>query len=120
MGDITEKIKKLRFDKKWSQEELAQKIGVGRQYVSNYETGKMLPSADTLQRLADVFGVSIDYLLSDENKPLINLGLKDKNLIQLFAEVEKLNEDDQLVIRKLLESMIMKNKLIELANQKFN
>lgn len=118
MTDLAEKIKKLRFERKWSQDKLAEKLGIGRQYVSKYETGKILPSADSLQKLAEVFGVSIDYLLSNEAKNLASIGIKDKNLLNLFAEVEKMDESDQLTIRNILEAMVMKNKLKDLMNDK--
>jgi transcriptional regulator with XRE-family HTH domain len=119
MADLGEKIKKLRFDKKWSQDQLAEKVGVGRQYISRYETGKISPNAENLQKLAEVFGVSIDYLLNDkETKNLASVGIKDKNLLNLFAEVEKMDESDQLTIRNLLEAMVMKNKLKDLMSGK--
>lgn len=118
MTDLGEKIKKLRFEKKWSQDKLAEKVGVGRQYISRYETGKISPNAENLQKLAEVFGVSIDYLLSNETKNLASIGIKDKNLLNLFAEVEKMDESDQLTIRNLLEAMVMKNRLKDLMNSK--
>jgi transcriptional regulator with XRE-family HTH domain len=119
MAELGEKIKKLRFEKKWSQDKLAEKVGVGRQYISRYETGKILPNAENLQKVAEVFGVSIDYLLnSNEAQNLASVGIKDKTLLNLFAEVEKMNENDQLTIRNLLEAMVMKNKLQDLMSSK--
>lgn len=120
MADLGEKIKKLRFERKWSQDKLAEKIGVGRQYISKYETGKIMPNADNLQRLAEIFGVSVDYLLSSETKNLASIGIKDKTLLNLFAEVEKMDESDQLTIRTLLEAMVMKNNLKNLMHGKPN
>ena len=116
MYDLGEKIKRLRFEKKWSQDVLAEKIGVGRQYISRYETGRVLPSADTLRKLAEIFEVSVDYLLNNETNNLAGLGLKDKKLLDLFTEVEKMDENDQITVRNLLEAMVMKNKLKELIN----
>ncbi len=48
-----------------SQEELAEKVGVSRQAVSKWETGEALPEITKLKALADVFGVTTDYLLDD-------------------------------------------------------
>lgn len=117
MADLGEKIKKLRFERNWSQDQLAEKVGVGRQYISRYENGKISPNAENLQKIAEVFGVSVDYLLSNEVKSLANVGIKDKTLLNLFAEVEKMDESDQLTIRNLLEAMVMKYKLKDLMNK---
>ena len=46
MADLGEKIKKLRFERKWSQDKLAERVGVGRQYISRYENGRILPNAE--------------------------------------------------------------------------
>ena len=49
-----------------SQEELAEKIGVSRQTLSKYETGESLPDIEKCKALADVFGITIDDLISYE------------------------------------------------------
>lgn len=58
-----EKIWKLRKARGWSQEELADKIGVTRQAVSRWESGSAKPDADKIVAICDLFGVSADYLL---------------------------------------------------------
>ncbi|MDY4799380.1 MAG: helix-turn-helix domain-containing protein [Bullifex sp.] len=47
-----------------SQEELAEKIGVSRQTLSKYETGESLPDIEKCKALADVFGITVDDLIS--------------------------------------------------------
>ena len=49
-----------------SQEELAEKIGVSRQTLSKYETGESLPDIEKCKALADVFGITVDDLISYE------------------------------------------------------
>ena len=62
-----EKLKNLRKDKGWSQEELAEKLFVSRQSVSKWENGQNYPSIEIIIKLSDFFGVTIDELLrSDE------------------------------------------------------
>lgn len=60
-----EKMQKLRKQKNWSQETLAEKLGVSRQAVSLWERGESMPDIDKLLPLANLFGVTIDYLLND-------------------------------------------------------
>lgn len=62
---IHEKIFNQRKLKGMSQEELAEKVGVSRQAVSKWETGEAQPEITKLKALADVFGVTIDFLLDD-------------------------------------------------------
>jgi transcriptional regulator with XRE-family HTH domain len=49
---------------KMTQEDLAKKIGVKRAVISKYETGLISPSADTLQKIANVLNVSMADLLT--------------------------------------------------------
>lgn len=62
---LHEKIYSQRKLKGLSQEELAEKLGVSRQAVSKWETGEALPEITKLKCLADVFGVTTDFLLND-------------------------------------------------------
>ena len=62
---LHEKIYSQRRLKGFSQEELAEKLGVSRQAVSKWETGEALPEITKLKGLAEVFGVTTDFLLND-------------------------------------------------------
>ncbi len=62
-----EKIKKLRTENGLTQEQLADKLYVTRTAVSKWETGRGLPAIDTLKEMAELFGVSLDSLISDED-----------------------------------------------------
>ena len=63
-------VKNLRFlmaEKEINQKELARKIDVDPSVVSLWLSGKRMPNADSLCRLADYFGVSVDFLLGRED-----------------------------------------------------
>lgn len=60
---IGEKILNLRKARGWSQEELAEHIGVTRQAVSRWESDSAKPDADKIAAMCKLFGVSADYLL---------------------------------------------------------
>ncbi len=64
---LHEKIYSQRKLRGLSQEELAEKLGVSRQAVSKWETGEALPEITKLKGLAEVFGVTTDFLLNDED-----------------------------------------------------
>ena len=57
------RIKKLRENYKYSQDELAEKLGMGRANIANYEAGRAIPPSDILSDVADILGVSTDYIL---------------------------------------------------------
>lgn len=57
------RIRDLREDMDLRQSDLAEKTGIDQRTISNYETGKTSPDAYALIKLADFFGVSIDYLV---------------------------------------------------------
>lgn len=61
-----EKLLKMRKARGWSQEDLAEKLGVSRQAVSRWEAGTAKPDADKIIGLCDLFGVSADYLLRED------------------------------------------------------
>ena len=66
MGGV---IRRLRMEKAWTQEELAERLGVSGQAVSKWETGQSLPDISQVPQLARVFGVSTDELFGMEEEP---------------------------------------------------
>lgn len=68
MRDIGKNIKEFRIRNSYSQEEMAEKLYVTRQTISNYETGKSRPDVDTLIRIADIYGVDVNQLIYGENE----------------------------------------------------
>lgn len=70
---LHERINELRQSLGWSQVELAARLSVSKQTVSNWENGNIQPSVDMLVRLSKVFNVSTDYLLGLENIPRLSV-----------------------------------------------
>lgn len=66
---LTEILAKLRTAKKITQADLAKKLGIARTTYAGYENGSRKPDPDTLQKLADVFDVTVDYLLGRSDNP---------------------------------------------------
>lgn len=63
---LADKIMKLRKQCGWSQEELAEQLGISRQSVSKWESGVSIPDLDKIIKLSNIFNVSTDYLLKDD------------------------------------------------------
>ncbi len=66
MVDLGEKIKKLRTARGYTQSDFARELGISAGYLSQLEMGLRRPSRDLIQRIADNFGASLDYLLLGE------------------------------------------------------
>lgn len=97
------RIKQLREENNLTQEEFANKLNMTQQRISAYEKEKREPDLNTLQQIADFFGVSTDYLLgkSDIRNPeqvdfdpdKIRIGLSAKDYSNITDEQKKQIED---------------------------
>lgn len=94
---LGKKIKELRKAHKYTQEQLAEKIGIGTPNISYFETGKFAPSIETLQKLAQVFGVEIYELYMFQ--PL-------KPTSEIKQELAKAIESDEKILRLLYKFYI--------------
>ena len=75
---LGQRICEMRTAFCWSQVELAKRLGVAKQTVSNWENDNIQPSIEMLVRLAKLFNVTTDYLLGLENIPRLSVeGLSD-------------------------------------------
>lgn len=90
MGSLGNKIKYLREKQNITQKEFAQKIGVSNVVLSRYETDERKPDYDTLQRIAEYFEVSIDYLLGRTN-----------NSASTSKAIELLDKDEKDIAKRL-------------------
>lgn len=65
------KVRDLRKERYWTQSQLAAMIGVQAQTIANIESGRNNPHPTTLHKLANAFGVPIEQLFDDEEKPAV-------------------------------------------------
>ena len=70
MVDFSLRLRQLRLDKHMTQAQVAERIGVT---PSSYETDIRLPSFEVMVRIADLFGVTVDYLLCREDKRFLDI-----------------------------------------------
>lgn len=81
---ITEKRKSLGF----SQEQLANKLGVSQKSISKYECGERRPSYEVLIAMSSIFNVSIDFLLGNENYET-NKSTEEKSFLNIYRTLDK-------------------------------
>lgn len=61
-------LKDLRTERGWSQQDVAEKVGLNKMTISQYENGKRKPSFGMIEALAECFHVDMNYLLGFSNK----------------------------------------------------
>ena len=86
---FSERIKELRNDLNLTQVELAKRLSVTKQCVSNWENNNIQPSIDMLIKIADFFDVSTDYLLGLDEKKLLDVSALTDLQISHIRQVVK-------------------------------
>ena len=71
MGDFKNVFKNLRIKSGYTQDGLAEAIGISRSAVSMYENGNREPDFETLEKIADFFNVDMNYLLGSSTKTTV-------------------------------------------------
>ncbi len=113
--DFPKKLKQLRQSKGWSQGQVAMKIGVDMQRISKYERGVLFPTTELALKLADLFEVSLDYMLRNEENMASNR-IKNPDILKQLEEIDNLPEEKQKNVVALLEAFIKQQKLEELMH----
>ena len=109
------KIRRLRLQNKWSQEELAHKLNVAQTSVSNFESNKTIPDFLVMQKVCEVFEVGFEYYVENENEKYVFKKNQNNNIV--VGKIEVLNNnmpegilENMLKRLELLEKIIQQNK----------
>lgn len=113
---VGDRIKELRVSKKLTQSELADAVGLTYIQIGRYEKHKSNPSADVLQKIAEILSTTTDYLMNGSMDALIASKLTDKELLDQFKQVENLSEEDKHLIKTFIDAFITKRKVQQLAS----
>lgn len=100
---MNNRLRELRHQKRLSQAELAKNIGIAQNTLSYWEQGKYDIDTDSLQKLADYFECSVDYLLCRSETPWPQIDINKQKLVSgLFAGLDGLLGSRILERRKML------------------
>lgn len=99
--NLQEKIQRHRKQKKWSQSELAKVLGISRDAVSKYERGDMTPSVEVVRRLAEVFEVSLDYLLGEQEGAVL-----DKKALSRLEAIAQLADQEREALYAVIDAYL--------------
>ena len=109
--EIANRLQKLRKEKGYSQEQLAEALGISRQAISKWERAESSPDTDNLICLAKLYGVSLDELLSTDEAI--------EEIVENNETVSDMDENDEIInfnvkIPKVAKELTKKDKIIEL------
>ena len=86
-------LRQLRTSQKMTQQQLAERLGVGKSLISYYESGDRFPSYDILIQIARIFHVTTDYLLGLERDRMLNVsGLSEGDIAVLITVADALQK----------------------------
>jgi transcriptional regulator with XRE-family HTH domain len=108
---LGKKLRSLRAEKGLSQAALGEISGVNSKLLSKYENERIVPTADTLRKIAQALQISADYLIFD-NAPKNGICvLNDLELFEKFQEVENMSLENRTMIKNMIDALIIKSKV---------
>jgi len=109
MQHIGKIIKKYREDRNLTQQQIADLIHMHRSNYSRVEAGERELSIEAIQKIATLFGMTIDQLVNEETIPQ-EVSLEDKNTNEQMNLIQQLGDDDKQTIFRLVETMLTNKK----------
>lgn len=122
MASFKEMLKYLRLRENLSQSELADKLGVAKSTISMYEVGKREPDFETLETIADLFNVDMNFLLgkdgsendryylNDETAQAAQEIFENKELRLLFDTARDADPEDLQTVHSMLLALKRKER----------
>lgn len=100
-----ERIIHYRKLQRWTQSDLAEKMGVGAFHISRWENDRVRPNSGTLQKLADALNISMSELMGEAEPP----PLASDNTVQFLKAIVRLEDEDRKVLKHIIDALLTKN-----------
>jgi len=112
---LGDRIQQLRKDNNLTQSKLAEKIELSVPQLVRYETKDVQPPANVLSKLAQVLGVSIDYIVDGAIQAKAEEFIDDNLLLRQFKAVEQMDDEDKNTVSKLIDAFITKKRIQDIS-----
>nr|WP_319393640.1 helix-turn-helix transcriptional regulator [uncultured Desulfobacter sp.] len=106
---LGDKLKALRKQRRLTQKELAGMLDIGISQLNKYESGMHTPPIKKLIQLSNIFDTTLDYLVKGRKADMEDL--HNSKFIKRFKEIEHFDVEEQDAVLKILDAMIIKNKM---------
>lgn len=100
---FAKRLHDLRRLKGASQPEVGKMIGTSGAIIGRYERGEMTPSIEVAKKLAEAFGVTVDYLVSQEGQA--NL-VQDSSMVERIRAINELAQDDREKLLYVVDGLL--------------
>lgn len=120
MSDLGSRLKKARMNKRLTQQEVANKIDVSNGAISGYERNYRDPDTETLKKLANLYGVSLDWLNGRDDKEG-EYTLPEEVILNVIREAEeefKVSLRDDPVVESAVRDLLKNLAKMKQATQK--
>jgi transcriptional regulator with XRE-family HTH domain len=102
---IGDRIGQLRKEKSMSQTDLAAAISASREAISKYERNEAVPSVEVASKIAEVFQVTIDYLIGKDHNMAV-----DKKTLKRMQDIDKLDDNTKDKLFFLIDNVVQNSK----------
>ncbi len=110
MANFAQRLKELRTERKLTQTRLAELLAISPRVYSRWETGDVTPHFDTIVRLADTLGVSLDECAGRKDV-WSETTIKNPELNRLCRKVDHLSDEDQKALVIFLDSLVKRSEV---------
>lgn len=100
---FAQRLHDLRRRKGWSQPETGKLIGTSGAIIGRYERGEMTPSIEVAKKLAEAFGVTLDYLVAETDLPNV---LEDQAMLKRLQALDALAPEERERIVSVVDSLL--------------
>ena len=110
-------IKKIRKEKDMLQKQVAAELNIGNSNYNKLENGNREPSVKELQKLANLFDMTVDQIINFEGDIPKEITLTDKSGMEQLNLINKLDKEDKNIVMKIVETMLTKQKFKDFFNK---
>ena len=117
---LGDKLRELRIERGLRQNDILEKFSLSSSRYSQYENGKRLPGYELLVKFANFYGVSVDYLLDNENIDFINNNIHDLEMRSLIRKIYSADSETRASVEQFLNYLLYEKQKQREENDKKN
>lgn len=115
--NVGKNIKKIREQKGLLQKDVAAAAGLHPANYNKTEKGEREPSIEALDKIAKLFGMTVDEIIHFEGKVPKEVKIKDKTANEKLALIDQLEEEDKNAVYRIIDGMLTKSKFKDFFNK---
>lgn len=110
MEQFPDTLRELRKSRGLTQVRLSELLEVSPRVYNRWENGSAAPRLDTLVKIADILGVTLDELVG-RSEPTSEVVVQNPRLHELYRQIDRLSDEDQQALVILLDSLVKRSQM---------